>query len=182
MQFANAERYINNVSESYLVNSDTGSVVTVIRPQDRVRVIRKESIENFQKLKDESVLINADRQFVKQFPDIAEKLCTELNPNEIWLLTFLIPYIGTNSGILKLPGGKLMGKADVVKLAASSMSKTVVYRTIAGLLDKGVLARCYVQNDMYYIVNPYVCHRGNKANATLLNLFKNTKWAKEANG
>lgn len=120
------------------------------------------------------------RSFVKQFPDVSERLCRVLNANEVWLYNFLIPFVCTNSGVLKAPGGVVIDRPALVSLAAEYMSQPTVYRTVAGLLAKGVLARCYVQDEQLYVMNPYVCHRGSRANATLLTLFQNTEWAKGA--
>lgn len=173
-----SERFINNRADTSLIDVDTGEVVTTIGVGDKVRITRKASIDSFAKFQSETVELNSGRQFVKQFPDISERICSVLNANEVWLFTFLTPYIGTNSGVLKLSNGWTIGKTEIVKLVSHSMSKTTTYRTIDGLLSKGVLARCYVQNEMYYVVNPYVCQRGSKANATLLTLFSKTEWAK----
>lgn len=176
---ANTQRFVNNVSPSQLIDTDTGELVTTVNPGDRVRITRKESIESFVKIQEEYVELNKGRNFVKQFPDISERLCETLNGNELWLFTFLIPFVGTNSGVLKLRNGIAVDRRALVKMCSANMSKSVLYRAVDGLIAKGILALCYVGDERYYVMNPHVCQRGSRANATLLTLFRNTEWAKQ---
>ena len=175
----NTQRFVNNVSQSQLIDLDTGELITTINPGDRVRVTRKESIESFTKIQEEYIELNKGRNFVKQFPDISERLCSTLSGNELWLFTFLMPFVGTNSGVLKLRNGVAVDRKILVGLCRENMSKSAIYRAVDGLIAKGVLGMCYVGDERYYVMNPHVCQRGSRANATLLTLFRNTEWVKQ---
>ena len=57
------------------------------------------------------------------------------------------------------------------------MSERTAERAITELCQRGVLAKCTVENKRAFIMNPSVMQNGSRANATLLALFKDTEWA-----
>lgn len=168
------EKLVNNRTQSNIVDADTGELLGTANPGDCIKVIRRSSIESFVKLQNDTVDLNKGRDFVKQFPDISEKLCAALNGNEMWLLMFLMPYVGINSGILKTKSGSFVSRAFLLERV--TLSRAALDRALDGLVKHGILAKCYIKNDKCYIMNPHVCHRGSKANETLLSLFINTEW------
>lgn len=170
------ERYINNRSCVGLVDEDTGEIFQTVGVGDQIRIIRKSSIESFKRISEETVSVNSGRDFVKQFPDISEKLCKLLIPVELWTLNFLIPYVGINSGILKTVSGEFITREYMLEKCKGVVSRSTIDRSLAGLVGKGVLAKCYIKNKKCYIMNPFVCHRGSKANETLLGLFQHSGW------
>lgn len=168
----------NNASSMRLVESETGTVLdVVINAGDKVRVIRKEQADAKRKLEMSTVPLNGDRKFIKQFPDISAKLCERLTPNAMWLLQVLIPYVGINSGILKNRNGTFLKRSDILVKCVRSMSERTADRAVTELCQRGVLAKCTVENKRAFIMNPYVMQNGSRANATLLSLFKDTEWA-----
>lgn len=170
--------YTNHSSAMWLVEEATGDVVDmVINAGDKVRVIRKEQAEAKRKMEENTVPLNGNRHFVKQFPDQSARLCERLSPNGIWLLYALMPYVGMNSGILRVRNGQFLKRIDILKKCAPSMSERTVDRAVTELCHRGVLAKCTVENKRAFIMNPYVMQNGSRANATLLALFKETEWA-----
>lgn len=166
----------NRRSAMKLIEEATGQVLDVdIREGDKVRIIRQETIEAIHA--QETVPLNKGKRFVKQFPDVAEKICAVLSPNEVWLLNALIPYVGTNSGILRHHNGKFLTRQQIVGLCEGRLSRPTVDRTICDMVSHGVLAKCYVRDVKAYIMNPYICQNGSRANATLLSLFKGGWWS-----
>lgn len=170
--------YTNHSSAMRLVEEETGDVVDmVINAGDKVRVIRKEQVDAKRKLEENTVPLNGKRHFVKQFPDQSARLCERLSPNGVWLLCALMPYVGMNSGILRVRNGQFLKRVDILKKFASSMAERTTDRAITELCQRGVLAKCTVENKRAFIMNPYVMQNGSRANATLLALFKDTEWA-----
>lgn len=168
----------NNASAMRLVEDDTGNVLdVVINAGDKVRVIRKEQVDAKRRMEANTVPLNGGRKFVKQFPDISAKLCERLTPNAMWMLQVLIPYVGINSGVLKNRNGTFLKRSDILNKCVKSMSERTADRAVTELCQRGVLAKCTVENRRAFIMNPYVLHNGSRANATLLSLFKDTEWA-----
>ena len=166
----------NNGAPVRMFEMETGEDIGIeVNSGDMIRVIRGESIASFKALLENSVVINSGREFIKQFPEISERLCNALTPQEMWLLTALIPYVGANSGVLKLSNGEFLSRRHIVE-RYHNVSDRTIERSLSGLVEKGVLAKCYVKNKRAFIMNPYVLHRGSKANATLLTLFSKTEW------
>ena len=171
--------FINDRSATRLFAEDTGEIADiVINPGDRVRIIRKEQIEASKK----TIPFNSGRRFIKQFPDLTARLCERLSPNAIWLLNVLIPYVGTNSGILRFRNGTFLKRQDITGRCSGAMSESTADRAITELCKRGVLAKCTVENRRAFIVNPYVMQNGSRANATLVALFKDTEWANGGRG
>lgn len=170
--------YINSTSAMRLVEDETGAVLdVVINSGDKVRVIRKEQVEARRKMECDTVLVNSGRKFVKQFPDQSARLCERLSPNSVWLINALCPYVGINSGILRFRNGRFLKRSDILEKCSSAMSERTAERAISELCQRGVLAKCTVENKRAFIMNPYVMQNGSRANATLLSLFKDTEWA-----
>jgi hypothetical protein len=170
--------YTNHSSAMRLVEENTGIVLDLqINAGDKVRVIRKEQEQARQQMERDTVAVNNGRKFVKQFPDHAARLCERLSPNAVWLLNVLIPYVGINSGILRVRNGHFLKRTDILKRCECSMSSSTAERAVRELCQRGVLAKCTVENKRAFIMNPYVVQNGSRANATLLALFKDTEWA-----
>ena len=169
--------FTNHSSAMRLVEEETGDVLdVVIGVGDKVRVIRKEQAEAKRKLEENTVAVNSGRHFVKQFPDHSAKLCERLSPNAVWLLNALMPYVGVNRGILRYRNGIFLKRNDIWKKCSHSMSERTAERAITELCQRGILAKCTVENKRAFIMNPYVMQNGSRANATLLALFKDTEW------
>lgn len=170
--------FTNHSSAMRLVEDETGDVLdVVINAGDKVRVIRKEQAEAKRKMEENTVAVNSGRHFVKQFPDQSARLCERLSPNAVWLLNALMPYVGINSGILRVRNGQFLKRIDILKKCVRSMPERTTDRAITELCQRGVLAKCTVENKRAFIMNPYVMQNGSRANATLLALFKDTEWA-----
>ena len=169
--------FTNETSGMRLVEDATGELLDVeIRKGDKVRIIRREQQEAKKKMEKDTIAVNADRKFVKQFPDLSARLCERLSPNAVWVLTKLVPYIGVNSGILRFHNGEFLKRIDIWRVCSCSMSDATTDRAITELCQRGVFAKCTVENKRAFIVNPYVMQNGSRANATLLALFKDTEW------
>lgn len=170
---------INSASGMILTDIDSGEVIVDgIQPGDKVRIIRKEQLDAKRRMEAQTVPCNTGRRFVKQFPDLSAKLCERLSPNAVWLLNFLMPYVGINSGIIRYRNGVFVKRMDIVKLCSASLSERTADRAVSELCEKGILAKCTVENKRAFIMNPHVMQNGSRANATLLGLFKDTEWVK----
>jgi hypothetical protein len=170
--------FTNNLSSMRLIEDETGAVLDVaIHKGDKVRIIRKEQQEAKRKYEENTVALNTGRKFVKQFPDMSARLCRRLSPNAVWLLNMLTPYVGVNSGILRYKNGGFLKRIDILGLCGETMSEATVDRVVAELCQRGILAKCAIENRRAFIMNPYVMQNGSRANATLLALFEDTEWA-----
>ena len=172
-------RLVNSGAPLYIVSADTGESVLEVAPGDTVTLTRAASRAHFRQIREDYVPCNDGRGFVKLFPDIACRLLRSLCPSELWLMMALIPYIGTNSGILQHPNGQFLTRGHLVKQYAELQSARTVDRALSGLLEKGVLAKCTIRKRVAYLANPYVFQRGNQANSTLLGLFDPVRWGEE---
>ena len=169
--------FINNRSSMVIVEADTGCPLDVdIRPGDKVRVIRAGTMNALREADGNTVPLNTGRKFIKMFPDVSARLMQRLNPYEFWLLNALLPYMGINSGVLKHRNGTFLSRSHIVAMCGDYLSASTVDRALNGLVKHGVLAKCYVKDHKAYIMNPYICQNGSKANSTLLTLFSKTEW------
>lgn len=167
---------VNRMGELGTFVLETGEVSELtIREGDRI--VRRESVESFRRLSEKYVPLNGRREFVKCFRDIFEPLCKALSPVEMWVAMAVVPLIATNSGILEYRNGKKVTTAGLCEMYWKEMSDRSIYRGIAGLVEKGVLAKCRVGGKALLVANPYIYQRGTQANATLLGLFEDTEWA-----
>ncbi len=168
----------NHSSAMRLVEEETGDILdVVIQAGDKLRITRKEQAEAKRRFEENTVPFNNGRRFIKQFPDLSARLCERLSPNAVWLLHNLSPYVGINSGILRFRNGNFLKRTDITRLCGRSLSDRTADRAITELCQRGVFAKCTVENKRAFIVNPYVMQNGSRANATLLALFKDTEWA-----
>ena len=173
--------FTNNGSPLYTVDSETGEVTPlVIETGDRV--VRSRSLRCYAEIREEYVALNEGRPFIKLFPDMAAALSERLTASEMQTLFLLLPYVGTNSGILRHPKGKFLTRKRLLADHAGTQGVRTIDRSLQGLAKKGVLAKCCIQEKTAYLINPYLFQRGSKANATLLTLFEKTEWAGAAGG
>ena len=173
---------VNRGSPLLTVDTETREITPlVINSGDRI--VRGESIRSFMEMQDKYVPLNGGRDFVKIFPDIAERLFRKLSPIESSTLYLILPFVGANHGILIHGNGEFVTRKYIVEHYGDAVSARTIDRAMHGLFRKGVLAKCYIKDKVAYIANPYIFQRGSKANATLLALFENTEWshAKETN-
>ena len=170
---------INRIGDLGTFSVETGEVTEItIRNGDRI--VRRESVESFRRLSEKYIPLNGKREFVKCFRDIFEPLCKTLSPVEMWVAMAVVPLITTNSGILEYRNGKKVTTAGICGMYREKMSDRSIYRGIAGLVEKGVLAKCRVGGKALLVANPYIYQRGTQVNATLIGLFEDTEWAKWA--
>lgn len=165
----------NNGSPLYTVDSETGEITPLIIDTGD-RVVRSRSVQSYKEIREEYVALNEGRPFIKLFPDMAAALMERLTATEMQTLFLLLPYVGMNSGILMHQNGKFLTRKHLISCYADARSTRTLDRSMQGLVKKGVLAKCYIQDKMAYIANPYLFQRGSKANATLLTLFEKTEW------
>lgn len=160
-----------------VVDAGTGEVMTgVIEDGDIVTITKAGSRNVFKRLSEESVELNKGRSFVKVFPDTADRLARRLNGAELWMTYAIIPYISVNSGILQHGNKQFLTRAHLLEIYDGVQSRSNIDRAIHGLVAKGILAKCTISGKVAYIANPYIFHRGSRANATLLTLFKGAGW------
>ena len=155
-----------------VVNTETGEVVNEIRDGDRI--FRKESAEYL------SGTTEVRKEPFMKFWDAAADALSEsdvLTSAAFRVCLKLIPYIAYDSGVLMHHNGRLLDLTAINKICESIPDRTR-HRGLQQLISEGVFAKVIHEPPPRYIVNPYIFLRGKRFNNTLLELFKDTKWAK----
>lgn len=169
--------FVNRCASMRLFDIESGEIPDIeINPGDKVRIIRASTIDAHIEVSKEYVPLNNGRHFVKIFPDVLGKLCRRVGRDGVLLINVLLPYVGTNSGVLRHRNGTFVTRQFIVDECEDIMGRSSVDRALSQLVRHGVLAKCYVKDKKAYIMNPYIYQNGSKANATLLTLFSNTEW------
>ena len=166
------------MNERYLVvDPNTGEAIDTIRTNDRI--LRGRSLEaygrNIQKtneLLDRGELI--DMRFT-EYSTSNSKEMKELiirgmiTSDERSVLMTLSHFLGAYSHAVL----NIQGKAASLKEIASMMgwSHQKMHTVMQSMIDKGFIGRSKTGRQNVYFVNPWLCLRGTKINATLFQMF-----------
>lgn len=160
-----------------LVNEETGEVENIIYPKDKVKITREEQIEHFKDIVAADGVIIRDREpFIKVYSSVIFKLSKVLTGQECQFLNYLLQYIRYRSGVLAYSNGKPLTRNDMVE--ETGLKLCMVDRLLRSLQEKEVIGKHKTGWDISFTINPFIFMKGNKINATLYELYKNTRWAK----
>ena len=151
-----------------IVDMGTGEIVDGARDGDRIKIIRRESVEylaQFQTWKIE--------HFYKGHTDEIRKLMGELSTNEKAFLYSIAVYVGYEDCCLKYPNGNDITTKDLIEL--TGLGKTAVHETIKSLVKKDILYKGKNSKNRQYFINPWLFCKGNRINKVLKTMFKNYK-------
>lgn len=151
-----------------IVDVKSGELINVMYQGDS---IRREEQDEFVINK---TLLNPKEEFIKVFVKPLLKLSTMLTNPEAWFVTYLLKYLNYTSGVLKNEDGSCITIDDIMD--ESGLKPSYTYNLLKSLCDKGVIAKCKTEGQIYFVVNPYIFMKGRYVSNTLLDIFKNTQW------
>ena len=155
----------------YLVNEE-GEIINEISTKDGDRIIvdRKEVRDN--KLKTQSYLAETEKlnyPFIKLNMKEIEKVA------DISLDIFkLLPYTGYLDNVLKFNNGILLNMTHVEKIIGNS--REYVRRSVANMVENDLLRKHGRGKSAYFVINPWICHKGKRISKLTLEEFENSKW------
>jgi len=151
-----------------IVDVGSGELINVMYEGDS---IRRGETDTFLKTTTE---LGKKEEFIKVFVKPLLKLSTMLSNSEAWFVTYLIRYTDYTSGVLKDENGNCLTMDRMMDDADLKPSAT--YNLLKSLCDKGVIAKCKTEGQVYFAMNPYIFMKGRRVSNTLLDIFKNTQW------
>ncbi len=136
--------------------------------------------EQRQENDEKRIKFGEDVGFVKSFSDALFLLAMEadLTKNQAKVVMCIPKYLRYNTGMIAHDGNGIPFKIDdfVEKL---KMPRRSVYEAIEHLINKGVICKVKVLDDIEYYANPFIFTKGQYINDTLYSQFRNTKWVAE---
>jgi len=155
-----------------IVDPSSGEIIDGLRDGDRI--LRSESYDY---LTDRAKI---EGGYIKIQDTAADMLsrADDLTLGGFQVMLRLIPYIRFDTGELAYTNGASINTTHIKKIC-EGMSDRTVTRALAVLLEQDVIGKWQREGrkNAYY-VNPFIFMRGERVGKTLLNMFKNTKWAK----
>lgn len=121
---------------------------------------------------DDYFYFDKKKRFVKLWDSgIASLVNTRLSKGEWAIVLYLAQYVDYQSCIAK-NGDRILTRSDIV--LGCNVSPDAVKKDMKRLRRLGILTEVKIEDRIKIIVNPFVYCRGSKANATLLEIFKDT--------
>jgi DNA-binding transcriptional ArsR family regulator len=155
----------------YNIVNEEGAIINQVFENDDVRILRENSLK---KLKGETEL-NKKEEFIKIFVKPLLHLSQVLSNAESWFITYLLQFLDFKSGVLKDENDKLVTVNFIIK--DSELGQSTVYNLLKKLRDKGIISISTTEEQECFVMNPYIFMKGQTVNNTLIDLFKETKWA-----
>lgn len=151
-----------------IIERETGEITNEIRPGDRLKITRRESIEYLSQYSEWKL-----EHFYKGHINEMRVLMKELSTNEKAFLFAIAPYVGYEDCCLKYSNGREITSNSLVEI--TGLSRSAVFDTIRNLIKKDILYRGKNSKNRQYFVNPWVFCKGNRINKVLKTMFKNYK-------
>lgn len=155
----------------YLVNEE-GEIINEINAKngDRLIIDRKDVRDN--KIKTKEYLAETEKlnyPFPKLNNNNIEKVAN-VSPD----FFKLVPYVGYLDNILKFNNGIILNMGNVEKIIGNS--KEYVRKSIVNMVDRDLIRKHGRGNTAYFVVNPWICHRGKRVSKLALKEFKDSEW------
>ena len=150
--------------ERAVVDINTGEILN--NPGDRVRIVRKESVDYLQNNADWT-----DNQFFKGHVNELRLVLPTLSKAKKSLLMSISPYISYYDCHLQWSNGKDLDISAIVRI--SGYSRKSVIEILRSLVDKDIMYRGKNSASYQWFVNPWLFSRGQTINKVLMTMFKN---------
>lgn len=151
-----------------IIDVKSGDLINTMYEGDRI--VRKESDEHLSTTTE----IGKQEEFIKVFVKPLLKLSNMISNKEAWFVTSLLPFIDYTSGVLKHENGKCITMDDMMD--NMDLKPSATYNLIKGLCDKGIIAKCKTEGQIYFAMNPFIFMKGKRVSNTLIDIFKETQW------
>lgn len=153
-----------------VVNVDTGEIVSTMGAGDRI--LRKESEEYLKK----TLIVNPNEDYVKVFMKPMLHLFLTLDHAESCFVLYLLYHLDYTSCVVKTATGESLTVTQM--LYETELKERQLYSIIKRLCDHGVIAKVETEGAKYIAMNPFLFHRGKRVSEEMVDIFKQTKWAK----
>lgn len=166
-----------------IIDTETGEICGSFNPEYQ-EIKNKKQIEYYDKHKKE---IEKDKMYdfgqSTKFTMLNQHAALELaNENitgsEYQIMFLMMSKTNYKSGLIT-KGNNHSVDADWL-VEQLNIKKATVEKCIKKFVDKGIIYKGQTAFKVQYFFNPYIQYRGAWINATLYEMFKNTKWAKIA--
>ena len=170
-------------NEFLLFNPDTGEIKGIFDSETQT-IKSKAQVEYYDKHKFE---INADKVYdfgqsgkFNMFSTFSiEQLANEsLTGTDYRVLLLMMSGVGYKTGYISMGNNHSMTPEWMAKKL--DVDKRTVDRVLKKLIDKGIIAIVVTEKKKSYFMNPYIQYKGRWISKDLYNMFKDTKWAKQA--
>jgi hypothetical protein len=155
---------------SLMVNPDTGEITDEIYEGDRVRIIRKESLDYLVNTQSDFQEWHIENFYKANAPEL-RKIMQDLSVYEKAFIFAMATYVGYDDCCIKYPNGNDIGTEDLIKL--TGFGRTKLFETIESLVKKDVIYKGKNSHGRQYFINPWLFCKGNRINVVLKAMFKN---------
>jgi len=164
MRTEEENHYMEQKIDRVVVDTSTGEILN--REGDKVRIVRKESIEHLK-----SVTSMEGRQFYKGYVEELRLILPKLSQAEKSFLMSLSPNIIYYSCLLAFPNGHELNIGNMTQL--SGYSKKTVIKLLQSLKEKDIVYRGTNSRNIQWYMNPWLFSKGHTSNKVLKSMFKN---------
>lgn len=170
-------------NEFLLFNPDTGEVGGIFNA-DTQEIRNKKQTEYYQKNKAQ---IEKDKMYdfgqsgrFNMFStfSISQLANENLTGSDYRILLLMMSGVGYKTGYISMGNNHPMTPEWIAKKL--DVDKRTVDRCLKKLIDKGIIAINVTEKKKSYFMNPYIQYKGRWISKDLYNMFKDTKWAKQA--
>jgi predicted transcriptional regulator len=170
-------------NEFLLFNPDTGEIGGIFNA-DTQEIRNKKQTEYYQKNKAQ---IEKDKMYdfgqsgrFNMFStfSISQLANENLTGSDYRILLLMMSGVGYKTGYISMGNNHPMTPEWIAKKL--DVDKRTVDRCLKKLIDKGIIAINVTEKKKSYFMNPYIQYKGRWISKDLYNMFKDTKWAKQA--
>ncbi|GEM_PF-2689621 len=170
-------------NEFLLFNPDTGEIKGIFDSETQT-IRSKAQVEYYDKHKFE---INSNKVYdfgqsgkFNMFSTFSiEQLANEgLTGTDYRVLLLMMSGVGYKTGYISMGNNHSMTPEWISKKLG--IDKRTADRVLKKLIDKGIIAIVVTEKKKSYFMNPYIQYKGRWISKDLYNMFKDTKWAKQA--
>ena len=148
--------------------------INEIREGDSVKILRKESKDYL--CTTMSIDKREENDYTIQFTCNSTKLYRLLGASNYGLLSYLMQYVSYKNCELRHHNGALLTNNYITE--ELEISRKTLFNGIETLCDYEILSKRKEGRNIVYIMNPFICMKGNKIDTTIYEMFKNSRWSK----
>lgn len=170
-------------NEFLIFNPDTGEILGTFDSETQV-VRYKKQVEYYEKhkkeIEDEQVHdFGQSGQFNMFSVFSIEQLSDEnLTCSDYRILLLMMSGVGYKTGYISMKNNHAMTDEWIAEKL--DINVKTVKRAIRKFIERGIIAINLTEKSKSYFMNPYIQYKGKWISKDLYNMFKDTKWAKQA--
>lgn len=157
-------------AKEYRFDAETGEYKGELMYGDKI--LRKKSAEYLEN----TVPLNINEPYVKHFTRTSFQLARALTGTEQLFIDYLVEFIRFESGLIAFANGKPLTRKKMAE--DTGLNVKTVDNLLRSLRLKQVISKNKMGQEVQYFMNPYLFMRGQRINKTLVDMFRNSRWAK----